>query len=79
MRNILIPFTIALFLGLAQAEIDQEYINDKIEEVAEKTCYIYGDFSVFDLRDLAARKTESEASDYSYNLGTGGTLYYNYC
>ena len=58
MKNIFIPISVAILLNLAKAEIDKEYINEKIEEVAEKTCYIYGDFSVFDLRSLAARQTD---------------------
>ena len=74
--NKFLPLSVALLVGLATAEIDQEYINDKVEELAGKTCYIYGDFYVFDLRSLAARVNDQ--SDYTATTSLG-PLTFNYC
>ena len=61
MKSYLISFAVAYLLGLVHSldEQTQEYLDEKREDLAENTCYIYGDFSVFDLRSLAARSQES--------------------
>ena len=78
MKNQL-TLSVALLLGLVSAEINQEYINDKREQLAETTCYIYGDLSVFDLRSLSAREDNNDNPDYSTSLPSGDTLVFNYC
>ena len=81
MKKQFIPITIAILLGLAfSVDVDAE-IEAKRKDLISKTCYIYGDLSIFDLRSLATKAND----DYTVTLsgpsifGTGAKLTFNYC